>query len=766
MPDSRFFPASPPASQKFMKALSFITRSAAFSAAILLFSTPLFAQTPAVTPVVPDSIPADSVPDSIPDFDDATWLDDFVVTARKKLVKMDAEKLTYQASEDPDAQTLNTLDILRRVPMVNVDGQDNITVNGKSDFQVYVNGKPAPMLSSDPGKLLKAIPASSIDHIEVINNPGARYDAEGVGGILNIVMKSAGSLDGYTATVSATAGNTAQYGSLYVLAQEGKLSLSGQASYMHGSTPAMTTQSERTDLATGSLLSNFLKTKSLYNSLNASLNAEYKADDKNTFAVSGSVQRFPFHVWSSGNTSMQDASGAQLFAYDMRSKTRMLNFGVNASADYSHIFGANADNKLQLAYRFSTNPTHTTAENYFSALAGNTSMQDYTTDNRQNMVEHVAQADYSYPLGEKHLFGVGSKFTFRRSIAEEAERFLHHTTISAAYLTYGLKAGNFSLNAGTRWEHTYQSADAAAGHDAFSRDYDNFVPSLMLNYNISPIRSVSLGYNMRISRPGINYLDPFVNDQDPLAVTVGNPSLRAEKYHNLSLTWSSVWSGLMLNAQATYSFSNDGLAQLITMRDGVTYTTYSNSMRNRNFNLGLFLNYTLGLKTRLMVNSTTSFASMRVPGAGQAAHGWNQSIMAGLQQTLPWNIQLGANLFAFTRRHDLTMEGPSFFMHMFSLTKSLCNDRLSLSLVLVNPFEDCTRLKAAQHGSNMVNNVVIKGDFRNVMFSVSYRLGSLKPRTVATRSLDSDLAPVQKSGVEGATSPGMSGGSTGINPGM
>lgn len=750
---------------------------------ILLISLAVLGLVPAsalaqqrAAPQQPEAAPADSIvysqSDSIPNFDDdASMLDEFVVVTRKKLVKMDAEKLTYDASQDPDAQSLSTLEILRRVPMVSVDGQDNITVNGKSDFRIYVNGKPNQMLSSDPGKMLKTIPASTIDHFEVINNPGAKYDAEGVGGILNIVLKKTGSLDGFTATFTGTTGTTVQQGSVYAMAQRDKVSLTANANVLHYSNHAMRSSSVRSDMSTGSVLTNDMRTKNQFNSFSASLTADYKPTDADYFAVSGSVNRSPFRLWSTGTTNMfaPSAAGAAselLYGYGMVNNVRNLSVGVNASADYSHTFRGNSDNLLQLAYRFSTNPSHSQAFNTFSALANGEMYipENYGTDFRTNMIEHIGQADYSYPLGERHIFGIGSKMTFRRSLSEDSgHRFRHHTTISAAYLTYGLKAGLFSLNAGARWEHTYQSSDAVAGHQAFHTDYDNFVPNLTLTYAFTPFRTLSAGYNMRISRPGIEYLDPFVNNDDPLAVTTGNPSLTAEKYHNLNLTYSSMWGGLMLNAQAGYSFSNDGLATLLTIRDGVTYTTYTNSMRNRQFNLGLFLNYTLGLKTRIMLSSQTSFVSMRVPGTSQANHGWSQNIMGGLQQTLPWDLQLGVNLFASTPRKDLTIDGPSFFMHMLSVSKSFLSDRLNLSLVVVNPFEDCSRLKISQLGQNMRNNVTLKMDMRSVMFTVSYRIGSLKPRRAKTRDLDSDIAPAQ-GGIDSSTGMGGSGIPAGSTP--
>mgnify|MGYP003455390134 FL=1 len=118
--------------------------------------------------------------------DDVQTLKAGSITAQKTLVQMDVDKITYKIEDDVDSKTSTVLEMLRKVPMVSVDGQDNITVNGSSSFQVYVDGKPNQMISSNPGQILKMMPASVIKDIEVVTNPGAKYDAEGVGGVLNL----------------------------------------------------------------------------------------------------------------------------------------------------------------------------------------------------------------------------------------------------------------------------------------------------------------------------------------------------------------------------------------------------------------------------------------------------------------------------------------------------------------------------------------------------------------------------------------------------
>lgn len=717
------------------------------SALLLLASATAFADEPSEN--VADSIAAD-----------ATVLDDFVVTARKKLITADAEKVSYETQADPDAQALSALDMLRRVPMVSVDGQDNITVNGKSDFRVYVDGKPNPMLSANPGQLLKTIPASMIARFEVINNPGAQYDAEGIGGILNIVMKSAGNLDGYTATLTATGGTRMANGNLYAMMQKDKVSVTANISAMHFGSPEMNSEISRLDRAEGNELRNSSSMKTQYNSFNASLNLDWKPDEANRFSVSGSFNRSPFRTYTDGSVILTDLVTSSLSGYDLYSRTRSRNVGISAGADYSHIFAGNDRHKLELSYRLNVTPTRTWAENsfYVSEAVGDPAIpEDYVTSDRTSMTENIGQADYSLPIGEKHTFGLGSKMTFRRSWSDASGLdYVHHSTIAAAYATYSLAAGDFSLTAGARYEHTHQSARFdGTERDPYEANYDNFVPSLTMAYSFGGLRNLSAGYNMRISRPGINMLNPYVNTSNPLDVTVGNPNLRPEKYNNLTLAWSAMWGKVMLNAQAGYSFSNDGITEVKTMREGITYTSYENSLHSRQGMLSLFVNYNPFTSTRINLNSTTTYSRLRTP-QGLANHGWSETYMLGVQQNLPWELKLSGNIFGMTGMTGLQMSMGSMWTHMFSLSRAFLSDRLNVSLTAMSPFCARNKIKIHEWGNGMDNHTTMKMNLRSFMVSVSYRIGDLNSRRSAPREIESDIAnPSSSSGSVPGMNPGM-----------
>ena len=196
--------------------------------------------------------------------------------------------------------------------------------------------------------------------------------------------------------------------------------------------------------------------------------------------------------------------------------------------------------------------------------------------------------------------------------------YRHESNIAALYGSYALQHKAFGLKAGLRYEYTDQQVNYFKGDgEDFGLNYDNLVPSLSLSYTPAMGQQLGAGYNMRISRPGIGYLNPFVNDQDPTHITYGNPGLSAEKAHNLNVNYNLFTRVVMLNATLRHSFQNNSIEELTRKEaDNVLYTTYGNVGKRRSTELNLFVNFNLGPKTRLTLNSATSYVHLQSASTG------------------------------------------------------------------------------------------------------------------------------------------------------
>lgn len=685
-----------------------------------------------------------------------TDLDDIVVTARKRLVKVDAEKVSYDVAGDPDAKTSTVIDMLRRVPRVTVDGQDNILVNGKSDFKVYVDGKPNAMLSGNPSTILKALPAATVEKFEVITSPGAAYDAEGVGGVLNIVMKKSGDADGYSATASVFANLDGAFGNLNLLARKGKFSWTGNLAVSDMRSPDMHMDVERISFPESFTLHNSAGMKNHFSNYSLSLQGDWAVTKSDLLSVSLVGRAMKQRSDMTASVVTTDRNLADGYRLNSRSNTR--NLGLEASADYTHTFSRG--HTLAAAWRFSDNPLRARGYNDYlpdDAYPSSPVPDAYASLNRTNMIENIGTLDYLNTFSPHHKLGAGAKFTLRNASSRDVDLdYRHLSRITAGYVTYTLTAGKFSFNPGLRYEHTRYEVSYRKGSGAdFNTDYNNLVPSAAASWAITPVHNLSASYNMRISRPGISYLNPYIDNKNPLYVTFGNPQLSPETTNKLNLSYSGMVRKVMLNASLSYDFTSNGFATYITTKEGVTYTTYYNSLHSRDLSLAVFANWSPSPATTFMLNSTTSRQSLRSPSPLASRQGWKQTVFFGYQQTLPWRLRLMVNIFATTPELQLQGRGASMFFHNLGVSRSFLADKLSVMIMAQCPFYGKMPLRMMEYGTGadgsrtFSNSTVIKADFRNVLISVSYTFGNLQPRRAATkRTDDTDLRDASSGAVQ------------------
>ena len=566
--------------------------------------------------------------------DDRNELSGVEVVAQKPLVKADIDKLEYDIESDPDSKSNTILEMLRKVPMVTVDGEDNIKVNGSSSFKVYVNGRPNNMMSNNPSEVLKSMPANTIKKIEVITNPGPKYDAEGVGGILNIITVGSG-FEGYTATFSANASNRGAGGGVFGTIKSGKLTVSARYNYNYNDQPRSYSGSTLTATddemsASSANIAQDGSSKSSSNFQSGSLEASYEIDTLNLVTAS-------FGLWgnnykSRGVSSIigtSPANGDELYSYNMPSHSKNSWFSIEGSVDYQRLFKVK-DRMLTFSYRISTDPETSDSYTDYNDMSAAIDWQDYIrrlenqhNDGSQRTTEHTFQVDYTTPIGKLHTIEAGAKYILRNNSSENdrytaaaadngeyefdeehSSHYRHNNDIMAAYLGYGIKWKKLSGRLGLRYEHTIQDVKYLLGRgDDFRKDFDDLVPSASIGYRLTDTQNLRLGYNMRIYRPGIWYLNPYLDDSNPSSISQGNPNLVSEKSHSFSLGYNSFTNKLSVNLSLRYSFTNNSIesvSSLVSDNDiadlqnptgkSVLYTTYRNIGKTRSANLRAYAN--------------------------------------------------------------------------------------------------------------------------------------------------------------------------------
>lgn len=694
---------------------------------------------------------------TLPIENDAETLQSVTVTALRPLVKMEVDKMTYRVEDDVDARTTTVLDMLRKVPMVTVDGQDQISVNGSNSFKVLLDGKPSIMMSSNPSEVFKSMPASAVKNIEVITNPGVQYDAEGVGGVLNIITKDTSSarqdMDGYNATLRANATSRGAGGGVFFSAQKGKFSVSANVNGMYNRIKGTEARMQREQLnpLDGTVVSSvsqqstqLLKVPTAMGTLSLG----YEIDSLRLLSAAFGVNRIGSNNENKVTTSI--LSGGNTLAYTGSTENSWNMNSITGSVDYQRGFAGHKDRLLTLSYQYSSSPTNTDTKTMIDA---GTTFQapSRMTDGDVNTVENTFQVDFTTPLGSGQTFNAGGKYINRLNRSDQAYYtdggsgwaydetgsmiYRHNNHIVAGYGEYSVNRERFGAKAGLRYEHTFLNVSYLLGNGTdFSLDYGNLVPAASIQYNFTQASNIGLSYNLRISRPGITYLNPFRDTSDPTSLSYGNTDLETEKAHNINLVYSFYSPKVMLNLTARYSHTGNAIEQYRFFDgNGLLNSTFGNIVVNNTAGLNAFVNWNIGSKTRLTGNGSISYVSLTSTQLDERNSGWTGSAYVGLQHTLPWDIRFSSNLIYAAKSISLEGWADGTTMLMGGLTKSFLDDNLSIGVTGVTGFAKHGNLNRASDswGADYHSYSFSSVPMAQIMVNISYSFGKNNRKAAA-----------------------------------
>ena len=675
------------------------------------------------------------------------------IVAQKPLVKMEVDKMSYNVAEDEDSKSNTVLDMLRKVPMVTVDGQDNISVNGSSSFKVYVDGMPNPMFSSNPSMVFKSMPATAVKSIEVVTNPGAKYDAEGAAGVLNIVMNrqtpmASQSLNGYNGTIRVGVGTKQMSGGAFLSGQQGKLSYSANVMTSYNKPGTTTTEMEQMqDNGVQQLMTSTNDVKTPFTM--GSLTLGYQLDPMSNINVTASLNSMSMKSTGTNTTTMGGSPYGNGFSYGSSTDMKNKNTSFSGSVDYQRFLNQEHTQSLALTYQLTYSPTTTEmTSNFDSSFLTSQSSFDLTdrySENKDKTTNHIFQLDYTMPLSTGKTLSLGSKLQLHDATSD-AKYYLkdvYDPSSSSDYeysnkilAGYGEFAGNWSklgAKAGLRYEQTWQDVEYHLGNGQdFSTNYSSLVPTASLQYNLSQGSNLGLSYNMRISRPGISYLNPYVDKTNPIALTYGNPDLDVEKAHNVTLVYNVFSSKLMMNLNLHHNFVDNAISQYSFYdADNLLNTTYGNVVSSHQTGLSGYVNYLITKNTRLFFNGGLNYTDLRSNTLAQSNNGWTANIMGGVQQTLPWKLQLSAFAIASTKNYTLQGWSGGFNLVTASMSKTMLNDKLSLSISGMVGLNKGGKLNIESYnkGTNFTAHNNISVPIYGVTFTASYTFGNTQIMT-------------------------------------
>jgi len=694
----------------------------------------------------PVCLPVGDVGETIRLKEDSKMLDEVKVVSMRQLVRQEADRLSYNLEADPEARTNTLLDMLRKVPMVSVDGEDNVRVKGSTSFKYYRNGHPDPSLSGSPKEVLKSIPANLVKRVEVITDPGAKYDAEGVTAILNIVMVKGANMSGLTGNVTASI-NT--FGSpqahLYLAGQTGKLTLSGYYIYghQHGHESEGWNETEMQYLSTGTRTAASSKNTQPMDFHGANISASYEIDSLNLLSASFGGYHYSLkdvearEDFTSYNAA-GDLSSAYTFLAHVPSYSGM---SWNGRADYEHRTRRKGE-VLTLSYMFATTGND---QNWLSEFANtvNTAFPyaGYGRDQKERFTEHTFQIDYTRPLGKWFKWDTGAKYILRGNNShtqmtydgypegDTDNRFEHDTQVMALYMSWVFNWKKWSARAGLRYEYSRLGAAYPNGDgEDFHRNLNDWVPSASVNWNISDKNSLKFSFATSINRPGISYLNPARVISSPDDVSYGNAHLTSARNTSMTLTYQQVGDKLTFNTSVAYKMNNSLIGRLAYAEDDIMYKTYSNGTRYRSLDLSAYVQWMMTRTTTLMFNGSVDYNRYSNPSLSLENDGWTGYFYTQLTQRLPWKLRLSATVMWWSIGREVS-DVYAYFV----------SKRPILNLALQRSFLKEDRLTVKIAANSILNKWAkyeehtIQGDYladnrhrfrsQRLVLSVSYRFG-------------------------------------------
>lgn len=701
----------------------------------------------------------------------ANTLAEVTVTAVKPMVEDKGDRLVYNAEQDIANAGGTAIDVMRKVPMLTVDLDGNLKMRGSSNIKVLVNGKPSSIMARNLAEALKQMPANTIKSVEVISSPGAKYDAEGSAGVINIITKKA--LKGSNGSVNATAGNmNSSLGVKWGVKGE-KLSLSLSA---NGYTYRNIGWSESTrtalDPESHQPLS-VLFTRSDRNNQGAGgygeMSLDYDPDSTNRINFSANVWGGSYPMNSTlqnrltvGNAVVQD------FIRDVRFRNPYGNgeFNLGWTKTFNKPGSSAAPAEFSLLTQYSRMP-----DNYFYDITQRnrgsetpTYLERSTNLSRNN--EYTVQADYSLPFTHKgshdtltYKLEAGAKAIERRIGSEYAidqsltgnvadyqfdptrsSDFAYIQRVAAGYVSFRMESKKkWNLTSGLRYEHTGIDGDFITTKTQFTNQYGNLVPSLTLAKTWGK-HTYKASYTQRISRPMVWYLNPYVNYSDPKNLQSGNPYLAPELTHATELAYSTFNDkGMSFNATAYWRQTNNSIEWLQTVdANGVALTRPQNIGRNASY--GTNANLTLQPTKAFNISSglDIQYIDLVSMATQQRNAGWVWSLNGNASYKLPKDLTLQANASYGSGWIALQGTFSGYYWYSLAAKKELMKKKADLTLAVNNPFSQGIYQYGTQSAPTFTSDQRSFWVNRSFRLTFAYRFGQMSSGGKQSKKVQND----------------------------
>jgi outer membrane receptor for ferrienterochelin and colicin len=719
---------------------------------------------------------------------EAQLLNEVVVEGQKDLIEERVDRTIYNAENDQTTRGGDATDVLRRVPQLTVDFDGNVSLRGSQNVQVLINNKPSTIVASSVADALRQIPADQIKTVEVITSPSARYDAEGSAGIINIITKK-NTLQGLTLNIDGGVGYRGSNLGLSGNYRRKKMGFSlggfGRANYNIDGSFENFQNNLASGLQTVQRAGN--RTEGLFGNYN--LGWDYDINPKNSLAANVRLGVRNNFNYQDGLLSQTFMNGSMLGSSLRNVRTEDLSNTIDFNVSYTRQF-AKPQRELSFLALLSRNDRNNDFTNAILNASTEEIIQRIKNRNDALNTEMTLQLDYQTPIGQNQMIEFGAKdirrlvlsdFRLFSAVGADGE-YVQNTSaarsnnlnysqdVASAYFSHTYSAKNgYGLKTGLRYEYTTITAFSRTERDIPIPEYGVLVPSLNASKRLKK-GTVKVSFNRRVQRPGIQFLNPNRQDQNPLNVSFGNPRLDPEFTNNYEMGYSTVVKGTSLNFTGFVRNSNNAIQSMRWFAADTIKTTFANIGRESAYGMSFFANVSIG-KLSLNGGGDVFFADLanNVPDPTQNAAntGWVYSgrMFGSYDLGNRWALQG----FAFYRGRRIDLQGFQGGIGIYSLgvRKEFKNKKGSVGLGLENFMQYSMRVFNGlqtplidQRSTTVLNNLSFRANF-------SYRIGKMsfeQPRRRG-RSVNNDDLKDGDGGGDGGGGGGMGGFGGGGNRG-
>lgn len=682
----------------------------------------------------------------------SSTLNQVTIEGTKPLIESKIDKVVYNAEQDVTIAGGNASDVLRKVPLLSVDIDGNPSLRGSNAVRVLINGKPSGTMANNVADALKMIPAEEIKSVEVITSPSAKYDAEGAGGIINIITKKK-TAQGVSGTAALALGTRQNNGNFSLNAKNGRLGFTSNVGGQYA-----IPQNTRIFLENSDYVNNFSSIQDGYSKanrygFNGSAGLDYDINGYNN--ISTNIRFSNFNNGADGSIDVLLKNAINTIASTRITENNGGMNNIDWSADYrktSKKPGKEFSISAQASFGRNTNEFNT---RFISAMPTVTNGNNTGKNN-----EYTMQTDYVYPVTKTVNLETGLKGVFR-TIASKYQNtnqdFDYSQDVAAAYgvINFNLTK-KIALKGGLRAEYT--KINGLSGNAVnFENDYFNLFPSLILSQTLKNNTTLKLSYNKRMTRPSLAYLNPFLNDADPLNQSAGNPALNPELSDNFELGYSTFIKGSIINASVFYRQTNDIIESFYSTRTAIVngaprqtgFTTFQNIGTSESYGFNLFGSYNpmpkwtlmanFGLNTYEVINQQTNIST------GTFAN-YNVFARSAISFKGGWNAEVFGVLTSKRRTFQGVTEALKFYGG--AVKKDIMKKKATVGLNVFNVFSRDLHIETTNSSAAFLQRTNIYYPIRSFGVNFSYNFGkinySAKPK--AKKVNNDDLKKEEQQG--------------------